>query len=250
MKKNKMPRREPRIHLYVQGREIEQIKEISKKSKITLTEMIKNWIGKNKPNEKKENTIISENNSLQNLLTMSREEIEKTLETCIEIIDEDDLHVTLIETKMIGQHNIQRFIKELKEELSNKKSFLIYFKNQLDLFKNIKGNKYFFGISVTSNSHNMLRTFIDPILEIFKKYGLEEYLKKRLFHITVTKTNLQLDNLLTDLNFNLENLYWEDITKNNPYINQENAESNTVCWLIDHVAIRMGSKYFTICLTK
>ncbi|SBT79982.1 U6 snRNA phosphodiesterase, putative [Plasmodium malariae] len=129
----------------------------------------------------------------------------------------EPLHITIAGSVHIKKHMIVSFIEKIKEELQNQSC--------VDLYKSQKHTKYFCCYSVKWDQQELhLNSLINKINGVLEKFGLPNNYAKRMCHISLAYTDVNLEFILEKNKLNTKGSFWPDISE---IIEEDNSEKHT-----------------------
>ncbi|KJP85916.1 hypothetical protein AK88_04448 [Plasmodium fragile] len=158
------------------------------------------------------------------------------------------IHITIADPVQIKKHMITSFVTKIREELETQSCFHLFFKNSVDLYRSQKHTKYFCAYSVTPDQQEThLDILLKQIEKVLKKFGLTNQYAKRICHLSLAYTDINLEPLLEESQLNVGDTCWPDIGKiveDNNLSSSSTSESDEFCIYVNRICIRVGNTVY------
>lgn len=119
--------------------------------------------------------------------------------------DYGGIHVTLAEYKHVQPHIINSFTKTLKEKMKYQKPFILFFDNDIYLYRNKSKDKFYTALHVRNGMRTQpLKLILQKLRQLEDEFELADLVYKRSIHASAVYTMENLEPLLKKHKFNVD----------------------------------------------
>lgn len=119
--------------------------------------------------------------------------------------DYGGIHITLAEYKHVQPNIIKSFIKELKERMKYQRPFILFFDNDIYLYRNKSKDKFYTALHVLNDMRaRFLRSIFRKLRQLEEEFELVDLFCKRSVHASAVYTMENLEPLLKKHKFNVD----------------------------------------------